>query len=230
MTGDQFPRFFPVSRNQITMHPPDDDLHDLRSNADGDDDDFDFDSLPAGDEGSEPRVPRFVPMAKGPIPESLHSFYEDRPFKTCTRCGEGLVDFEEGYRVSKVVRRGEVIFEYALCAPCLRRMMDEASEESKKALMEFQTSRFRHVSGFDECALCDSQWPEVEPKEYGLVGICVGEGLAESNLICGSCMEAMSECLSEKTRRSWDRFVEENFPGVPADFEPVPSIGPVPVF
>lgn len=197
------------------MLPPGD-HHDLRSQPDDepeDDDRSGFGRL----------------EARGPIPEELWSFYEERPFKTCTRCGEGLVDFPEGYRVSKVIRGEEVIFEYALCVSCLRRMLDEASEESKQRLMEFQTSRFRHVSGLDECALCDHQRETMQVKEYGLVGICIGEGLAESNLICGDCMEAMSACISEQTRRSWDRFVEENFPGVPADFEPVPSIGPVPV-
>ncbi|MBL9154335.1 MAG: hypothetical protein JNK37_17730 [Verrucomicrobiales bacterium] len=199
------------------MQPPGDD-HDLRSHPHDDEE-------PHGEGAAWP-----VPPIRGPIPEVLWSFYEERPFKTCTRCGEGLVDLPEGYRVSKVIREGEVIFEYALCVPCLQGLMNEASEESKQRLMEFQMSRFRHVHGFDECALCDNQAATMAVKEYGLVGICLGAGLAESNLICGECMEAMSECLSEQTRRSWDRFVEENFPGVPADFEPVPSIGPVPVF
>lgn len=164
---------------------------------------------------------------RGPIPEELYSFYEDRPFKICTRCGEGLSDFQEGYRVSKVFRGEEVIFEYALCLPCLRSMFEESSEESKAALMQFQMERFRFVSGFDECALCDNQRDSLPTQEYGLVGICFGEGLAESNLICGCCMEAMSECVSEETRKGWDKFVEDNFPGVPADFEPMPIRGPV---
>ena len=166
------------------------------------------------------------PQPKGPIPEELYSVYEDRPFKTCTRCGEGLEDFETGYRVSKVFRAGEVIFEYALCIPCLQGMFEEASEESRARLMEFQMSRFRFVSGFDECALCDSRREEIPTQEYGLVGICQGNGLIESNMICGQCMEDMNAVVSEKTRRGWDRFVEENFPGVPADFEPMPVNAP----
>ncbi len=164
---------------------------------------------------------------RGPIPEELYSFYEERPFKSCTRCGEGLVDFEQGYRVSKVYRGEEVIFEYALCLHCLRTMFEESSEESKRALMEFQRARYRFVSGFDECALCENTREALPTLEYGLVGICLGDGLAESNLICGCCMEAMSECVSEETRKGWDRFVEDNFPGVPADFEPMPIRGPV---
>ena len=166
---------------------------------------------------------------RGPIPEELFSFYEDRPFKICTRCGEGLEHFEEGYRVSKVYRGEEVIFEYALCLPCLKSMFDESSEESKQALMKFQMERYRQVSGFDECMLCDHQRATMPVQDFGLVGICLGEGLVESSMICGTCMEAMSECVSEETRKGWDRFVEENFPGVPADFEPMPVRGPAPV-
>ena len=158
----------------------------------------------------------------GPIPLELYSFYEDRPFHTCTRCGEGLYDFKNGYRVSKVYKGDEVIFEYALCVPCLHNMMEESSEESRQRLYDYQMSRLREVSGFDECALCDRENESSQPLEYGLVGICLGEAIVEANKICGLCMEEMSELVSKKTRESWDRFVEENFPGVPADFEPFP--------
>ena len=47
-------------------------------------------------------------------------------------------------------------------------------------------------------------------------------------MICFDCQEAMSEIMSEETRRTWDRFREENFPGIPSDFEPFPS-RPAPV-
>ncbi|MCB1065968.1 MAG: hypothetical protein KDN20_24000 [Verrucomicrobiae bacterium] len=166
---------------------------------------------------------------RGPIPEELFSFYEERAFKSCTRCGEGLQDFPDGYRVSKVYRGEEVIFEYALCMPCLKSMFEESSEESKQSLMRFQAERFRFVTGFDECALCENTREGMTTQDYGLVGICLGDGLAESNLICGECMEAMSECVSEETRKGWDRFVDENFPGVPADFRPMPVRDPVSV-
>lgn len=158
----------------------------------------------------------------GPIPPELFSFYEDRPFRTCTRCGEGLFDFKNGYRVSKVYKGEEVIFEYALCIPCLQNMMEESSEESRQRMYEFQMSRLRQVSGFDECSLCERDEAGASRQEYGLVGICLGEDLVEGNKICGICMKEMSELVSKKTRESWDRFVEENFPGVPTDFEPFP--------
>jgi len=158
----------------------------------------------------------------GPIPQELYSFYEDRPFLICTRCGEGLYDFKHGYRVSKIYKGEEVIYEYALCTPCLHNIMEESSEESRESLYEFQMSRIRKVSGFDECAMCERAEEATQIAEYSLVGICLGEEIVDSNKICGLCMEEMNELVSEKTREGWDRFVEENFPGVPVDFEPFP--------
>lgn len=158
-----------------------------------------------------------------PIPALLHSFYQDRAFVSCTRCGETLAEFIEGYRISKNFKRGEVIIEYALCMPCLIRMLDEASEESKRNLAKFQEERQREVSGFDECALCEKTREEARNDEFGVVGMCRGDRMLESALICIDCMEDMHEVLSEETRKTWDRFREENFPGVPSDFEPYPA-------
>ncbi len=158
-----------------------------------------------------------------PIPEVLHSFYEERPFISCTRCGESLADFEDGYRISKNFKKGEVLIEYALCMPCLVAMLDEASEESKQRLAEFQEERYRDVTGFDECALCEQTREGSRNAEFGLVGVCQGDDMIDSAMICIDCMEAMSEIMSEETRRTWDKFREENFPGVPSDFEPFPS-------
>ena len=162
-----------------------------------------------------------------PIPEVLHSFYQERPFVSCTRCGESLADFKDGYRISKNFKKGEVIIEYALCMPCLARMLEEASEESKKNLAEFQEKHFRNISGFDECALCVRTKAEARDEEFGLVGVCQGDRMIDSALICIDCMEAMHSVLSEETTRTWDRFRQENFPGVPSDFEPFPP-RPVP--
>lgn len=163
-----------------------------------------------------------------PIPALLHSFYEDRPFLTCTRCGESLADFEDGFRISKNFKKDEVILEYALCMPCLGAMMDEASEESKRRLAEFHEERYRDVSGFDECALCEKRFDEVKDEEYGLAGVCRGESILDSAMICHGCIEDMSAVMSEETRRTWDRFREENFPGVPGDLEPMP-VRPAPM-
>ena len=158
-----------------------------------------------------------------PIPAVLFSFYEDRPFLSCTRCGESLQDFPNGYKISKNFKPGEVIIEYALCMPCMEGMMNEASEESKRVLNEFQEERFRHVSGFQECALCEKTQNTARGEEFGLTGICQGNDMIDSAMVCIECMEDMAEIISDETRGKWNRFREENFPGVPGDFEPMPE-------
>lgn len=165
----------------------------------------------------------FKDAPREPIPEILHSFYEERPFLSCTRCGEGLHDFANGYKVSKNFKQGEVIIEYALCMPCMEGMMNEASEESKRLLQEFQEERFRNVSGFHDCALCEKTQETARGAEFGLMGICQGNDMIDSAMICIECMEEMSEIISDETRGKWNRFREENFPGVPGDFEPMPD-------
>lgn len=166
-----------------------------------------------------------------PIPKELYSEYEERPFRSCTRCGESLAEFPEGYKISKVFKNGEAIFEYALCFHCLEGMMEESSEESRERLMQFQMERMREdVEGLQDCALCENTRSSLEKPEFALVAGCQGMGVIESHMICIHCMEDMSALVSKKTRDSWNRFVEENFPGVPADFVPAPSDGtPAPV-
>lgn len=165
----------------------------------------------------------FPEERREPIPRILYSFYEERPFRTCTRCGESLAEFEEGYRVSKNFKQDEVIIEYALCFPCLENMMNEASDESKAALARFQNDRLRDVSGFDECSLCERTMAEARGDEYALMAMCQGNDMFDSAMVCIDCMQEMAEIISDETRQSWNRFREENFPGVPADFEPMPS-------
>jgi hypothetical protein len=160
----------------------------------------------------------------GPIPQELYSEYEDRPFKTCTRCGETLADFEDGYRISKVHRAGEVLFEYALCGPCFLNIYEESSDETKIALYQYQRDRLQeNVAGGEACALCAKEKDQIENDEFALVGACHSHLLLDINLVCGPCVEDMNRLVSKKTRDVWDRFVQENFPGVPADFEPMPS-------
>lgn len=162
-----------------------------------------------------------------PIPRDLHSEYEERPFRSCTRCGETLHDYAGGYRISKVYKAGEVIFEYALCCDCLDRLMQESSTESIQRLTRFQNENVRpEAEEMVECALCETGRADAEQGEFALVAACQGTGLLQGHLICQRCMEQMSDLVSEKTRNEWNRFVDDNFPGVPADFVPAPTSAP----
>jgi hypothetical protein len=190
----------------------------------------DSEDLPPDGEAQEGPLPDEAASLGEPIPKILHSFYEDRPFVSCTRCGESLMDFEEGYRISKNFNKDECLIEYALCLPCLDAMLDEASEESKVALAKFQAENLREVSGLNECALCEKKFDTVKGGDYSFAGVCQGDRMIDSAMVCFDCMEAMANVMSEETKRTWDKFREENFPGVPSDFEPFPNQGAPIVF
>ncbi|MGI9243478.1 MAG: hypothetical protein ACR2RV_21945 [Verrucomicrobiales bacterium] len=163
----------------------------------------------------------FVPPAE-PIPEELHSEYEERPFKLCTRCGETLVDFEEGFQIAKIFRSGEAVFEYALCLPCHSAMQDEFSDETKQAMERFFSENAKIHLGIRTCAICETGRDALEKDEYALTGICGGELMVQGVMFCAPCIEQTNELVSKKTRDVWSDFIDENFPGVPADALPDP--------
>ncbi|MEZ5305131.1 MAG: hypothetical protein R3F11_31485 [Verrucomicrobiales bacterium] len=164
-----------------------------------------------------------------PIPEELYSEYEERPFRTCTRCGETLDDFEEGYQLNKVWRRGECVFEFALCFHCQQAMAGEFSEESKQRLTEFQEKHIDFERPMSECAVCAADRDSFDSPEFTLIAACECGHMHAGFMVCAKCVEQMQELISKQTRGVFDKFVEENFPGVPADTIPLPTTKPKPV-
>src|SRR5436190_18617431 len=88
------------------------------------------------------------------IPPELHSEYEERPFQTCSRCGEMLAEIPDGYQIFKLYRRGEAIYEYTLCHPCHTGLISEFSTESRQRLAEFHRQRISLNLGRHRCAVC----------------------------------------------------------------------------
>ncbi len=161
------------------------------------------------------------------IPDELHSEFEERPFHICTRCGESLVDFEEGYQISKVYRNGECIMEYAICLPCHSSMVAEFSADSRAKMEKFQAENFHHADGLFQCAVCAGKRTDEGPSEYGLAAMCLGDEVMHDLMVCGTCTERMQSLISPETRERWDRFVGENFPCAPTASTPTPSGVPV---
>ncbi len=167
------------------------------------------------------------PHEPNPIPEELHSEYEERPFRICTRCGETLSDFDEGYQIAKVFKQGEAIFEYALCGPCHSSMVDEFSSETREAMEQFYAEHLTSGLGLSSCAICGIDRSLAPGNEFTLAAVCHHNEMVESLMICFECMEKSNALVSEQTRDVWRRFIDDNFPGVPADAVPDPSGIPV---
>jgi len=158
-----------------------------------------------------------------PIPRELYSEYEERPFRTCTRCGEGLADFEGGFQISKAFKNGECVFEYALCDHCRMAMMEEFSQESKQRLGNYQNDHMILDRGLDVCAVCGTSRLDKPMRDYVMTGVCDQNNLVHSLLMCGKCGDGVQELISKPTRDVWRGFVDENFPGPPSDALPEPE-------
>lgn len=154
-----------------------------------------------------------------PIPQDLHCEYEERPFCHCTRCGETLEDDQGGYQISKAYKQGECVMEYALCDHCRTSMMEEFSQESKKRLSEFQDEKVNLESGMNHCSVCGVVRGDDGVDDFVITGICGGSFLLHGIMVCGDCGDGIQELISVKTRDTWRRFVDENFPGPPKDGE-----------
>lgn len=151
------------------------------------------------------------------IPRDLHSEYEDRPFRHCTRCGETLEDDQGGFQISKAYKKGECVMEYALCDHCRISMMEEFSQESKKRLSDFQNEQVDLHRGLNHCSVCGVQRGHDGVDDFVITGICEGVSLLHSIMVCGKCGDGIQELISVQTRDTWRRFVDENFPGPPGE-------------
>ena len=162
-------------------------------------------------------------LTSKPIPEEFYSEYEERPFLTCTRCGEKLSDFTDGFQIAKVFKRDEVVFEYALCSPCHMAMIDEFSMESRQALEDYYSANMTSGLGAGHCGICQLQRKDLPQVEFSLGAACLGSQLLEAFMICSPCMEVSNLLVSKKTQDIWNDFIDTNFPGVPADSMPCPT-------
>ena len=154
-----------------------------------------------------------------PIPEDLYSEYEERPFGHCTRCGETLQDDNGGFQISKAYKRGECVMEYALCDHCRISMLEEFSQESKRRLSQFQHDNVALDRGLDCCSVCGVSRKSSDVEDFVITGLCEGSNLMHSIMVCGRCGDGIQEIISAKTRDTWRRFVDENFPGPPSEGE-----------
>jgi len=162
------------------------------------------------------------------IPDELNSDYTDERFKNCTRCGETLADFPGGFQISKAWKRGECVFEYALCDHCRTAMMEEFSKESKDRLAKFQEERVFFGGGLQQCSVCQRPRVEGNDSDFVITGVCEGDRMLHGIMVCSKCGEQTQELLSKHTKDTWRRFKDENFPGPPGDevLEPVePLVG-----
>jgi hypothetical protein len=100
----------------------------------------------------------------------------------------------------------------------------ELSEESLAAMKGFLLSHFKPTSEQDHCHFCG--FPRGLFENFTVVGACRDSFLIVPQiLMCEKCGESLNERLSQKTRDVQGDFVQDHFPGVPADLDLSPSLG-----
>ncbi|HEY1084077.1 MAG TPA: hypothetical protein VGE29_17570, partial [Prosthecobacter sp.] len=89
--------------------------------------------------------------------------------------------------------------------------------------------------GLHHCSVCGvARGEEGGVDDFVITGVCAGGNLLHSIMVCGACGDGIQELISVKTRDTWRRFVDENFPGPPGEGEypevEQDSLRPLPVF
>lgn len=153
----------------------------------------------------------------GAHPDEFLSAYTDGRFTHCTRCGETLADMPEGYQISKRFSGTEPVYEFALCHPCHAGVVAEFSGESRDRLDTFHREHVSLNLGRFRCAVCGVAREVMKCRDYSITGAFQGPECIHELMFCGLCNQEMQSLMSTKTRQVWDRFVDDNLPGVPAD-------------
>jgi len=171
------------------------------------------------------------------IDDWLRSVETGCEFEQCTKCGTPLADSGEPWIVNKEWHRGECVMEYALCHECRGGMLASISKESAQYVQEFferHIDPLRWLEHFGaegnpaelvaSCFACGQSRDEAGG--FGISAMFKTAGVLEIGplpvMICQDCSGKVEAGLSKETRDSWQRFVDENFPGPPGLDEPCP--------
>jgi len=171
------------------------------------------------------------------IHDWLESVETGGQFEKCTKCACQLAHTGQPWIVNKEWHRGECVMEYALCHACRGEMQTSISKESLAFVQKFfeehiDPMRFlEHFGAEDdpasliaECFACGQSRENAEG--FGISAMLQSPGILEIGplpvLMCQDCSAKVEAGISKPTRESWQRFVEENFPGPPGLDEPVP--------
>ena len=163
------------------------------------------------------------------IPQILYSVYTQEPFSDCVDCGMKILESAVPYAVEKAVRQGEVVFEYAICAPCMALLMKQFSDESMQNITAYLQEEELDLGTDGDltcCNRCGGSGTSFE-EEHTVTGMLAGSSLLMGpSIICGTCLAGMDEVLSQKTRDAHGEFINSNFPGVPEALDfPVSILG-----
>ncbi len=164
--------------------------------------------------------------------EWLGSEETGEAFSHCISCRLPLPEIAAPWLVNKEFHRDECVLEYAICQPCRDRVTDGLSEESKETVRKFLEreidwdERVREfmlihdaTERFATCISCCK--PRGGFDGFGVSALFDAGGNLVTGplplLICRSCIERMTESISEASREVWRKFLTDHFTGPPND-------------
>ncbi len=147
-----------------------------------------------------------------------------KPFTHCIHCKLPLLEIDSAWLINKDFHKGECVLEYAICEDCREQASEDFSDDSKKAVRNFleneipwedrlKTFVMDPESRMNICVACDCEREGADGYSTSILLNTSGEidfGPLPL-MICSACTERMTESLSESTRDSWRRFLDEHF-------------------
>lgn len=166
-----------------------------------------------------------------PIPKELYSEETEQPFEHCFDCGCHLHESGEGYVIQKAVSNGETVLEIAICENCHKQLQEDYSKETKERIWNFyldkgnldgRLQRFAALPPIsikpwvETCTTCNK--PLTEASEYVIAAQGIGKHLVFGEtpmMFCGDCMEQLINMLSEKSRDTYNDWIDRCLPSPP---------------
>jgi hypothetical protein len=164
--------------------------------------------------------------------EWLASEETGEAFTHCISCKIPLPEIAAPWLVNKEFHRDECVLEYSICQGCRDRVTDQLSEESKEVVRTFLekeidwAERMREfmlsyelTERFDACISC--RIPRSDMEGFGISALFDSDGTLIAQalplLICRQCIGKITSSLSEQSRLTWRKFLDEHFDGPPDD-------------
>lgn len=162
----------------------------------------------------------------------FHSYETDEAFTECCDCGCNLHDAGM-YIINQSFAGEECVFEFAMCLDCREKLNNQLSENSRVAMFDFmhdnadmesRLEKLGHDSDTEQyienCVTCGKA--RTDSKSYTIGAMFTGNHLIKGPfplLICDDCESKMADTISDETRKFWDNYITENFPGPPSEID-----------
>lgn len=177
----------------------------------------------------------FMAMVPVPIPRIFFDYVIEAPIRKCLLCERDLLEADVLYMVEKAIKEPDVLYEFAVCLPCMQKSQQMISPESAENIQAFFVERvnlrararkllaapppFTVDDWLTECLVTGKLRTEL--REYTIYGLFLNDKILLGELpylISADALVEIASLLSQTTKDEMGRFSDENL-GVPPEFE-----------